>query len=145
MLGLVDSDPVQVVRRLSERRRPEAHIAEHFRTFLIPRVENVSEIPAVLAEIEPLVDQLKRGSHLLGRKIPRVLENPEDAAAIGRDHRPDCPVHRRPRYLLRSRGLRSRGGSGRNASRFPPPAPPFPLISAATFPKLQARLPSPLR
>src|SRR5258706_6298599 len=138
MLGLVDSDPVQVVRRLSERRRPEAHVAQHFRTFLIPRVENVSEIPAVLAEIEPLVDQLKRGSHLLGRKIPRVLENPEDSAAIGRDHRPDCPVHRLLRYLLRTRSV-----SRRPTSRFPLPASR--VISAATCPKLQARLPSPLR
>jgi 1,4-dihydroxy-6-naphthoate synthase len=38
----------------------------------------------MLAEVQPLVDQLQRRRHFLGREIPGVLQDSEDAAAIGR-------------------------------------------------------------
>ena len=48
----------------------------------------------MLAQLQPLVDQLQRRRDFLRREIPRVLENSEDAAPVGRNERPDGPIHR---------------------------------------------------
>ena len=54
----------------------------------------VGEIAAVLTQLEPLVDQLQRGADFLRREVARTLQDSEDAAAIGRHHRPDDLLHR---------------------------------------------------
>src|SRR6266568_3249509 len=138
MLRLVDRDPVQIIRRPREWRRTEAHIAQYLRRRLVTRLHDVGEISTVLTQLEPLVDQLQCCAHFLGCEISRALENPEDAAAIGRHHRPDDPVHRLGRYLLVT------------CKRVPPyrvplPACRLPLISEAACRARSGRLPSPLR
>src|SRR2546423_503454 len=95
MLRFIDGDPVQIICRFGEWSLAEAHVASHTRFIITLFLEHISRIATVFAELQPLVDQLERRRHLLRREIPRILQDSEDATAIGRHHRPDDRLHRR--------------------------------------------------